>query len=110
MKIDCLQKPIWEKLISSHLNARLYPPMKPHADEAEERTLTHTISGLPLQTLAVRKRDDIGGGVDAPLRTAAPHALHVRAGAVGTVGVQRTRRPTGWTGTLTRVSWTGRKR
>lgn len=50
--------------------------------------LTHTLSSLPLQTLAVREGDDVRSGVDAALCAAAPHALHGLAGAVATVAVQ----------------------
>lgn len=71
--------------------------------------LTHTLSSLPLQTLAVREGDDVGGGVDAALCAAAPHALHCLAGAVAAVAVQRAGLLTGRPGTLTGVSWTGTK-
>lgn len=83
---------------------------KPCLDKAGWNTLTHAISGLPLQTLAIGERNDIGGGVDTALRAAAPHALHGLVGAVGAVGVQRARLLTGWTCALIGVSWTGRKR
>ena len=65
-----------------------------------ESRLTCTVLRLPLQTLSVGEGDDVGRGVDAALRAAAPHALHGLAGAVGTVGAQRARRPAG-TGALT---------
>lgn len=92
------------KLIACHLNASLRTYKK---YIGLKKTLTNTISSLPLQTLAIRKRDDISSGVNATLCTAAPHALHALAGAVGTVGVQRTRFLAGWAGTLTGVSCTG---
>lgn len=94
------------KLIACHLNASLCTYKK---YIGLKKTLTNTISSLPLQTLAIRKRDDISGGVNATLRAAAPHALHALAGAVGTVGVQRTWFLAGWAGTLTGVSCTGGK-
>lgn len=74
-----------------------------------KKTLTHTISGLPLQALAVGEGDDVGGGVHAALGAAAPHALHGLAGAVGAVGVQRAGLLAGRTGALIRVSWSERE-
>lgn len=64
------------------------------------KSLTSTILGLPLQTLAVGEGNDIRRGVYTALSTSTPHALHGLAGAVGTAGAQSTRRLTG-TSTLT---------
>lgn len=74
-----------------------------------KKTLTDTISRLPLQTLAIGERDDVGSGVDTALRTAAPHALRGLAGAVGAAGVQRARLLTGRAGALIGVSWRDRR-
>lgn len=97
------------KLIAHHLNASLSTYKNTigflkYYSLIILKTLTNTISSLPLKTLAIRKRDDISSGVDATLCTAAPHALHGLAGAIGTAGVQRTRLFAGWTRTLTGVS------
>lgn len=74
-----------------------------------DEALTQAVSRLPLQTLAVREGDDIGGGVHAAPRAAAPHALHGLAGAVGTGGVQRARLLAGEAGALIGVSCRGTK-
>lgn len=64
-----------------------------------ERLLTRAILGLPLQTLSVGEGDHVGGGVDAALSAAAPHALHGLAGAVGAAVALGARR-LAWTGAL----------
>lgn len=58
------------------------------------RTLTHAVSCLPLQTLAIGKGDDVGIGVHATFGASTPHALHGLAGAVLTRGAQRAGRLT----------------
>lgn len=64
-----------------------------------EQRLTGAVLGLPLQTLSVGEGDHVGRGVDTALHTAAPHALHGLAGAVGAGAALRARRLAG-TGAL----------
>lgn len=61
----------------------------------EECSLTATVSGLPLQTLAVGEGDDVSIWIHTAPVAAAPHALHGLAGAVGTGGPQGTGHLTG---------------
>lgn len=46
------------------------------------KTLTHAVSCLPLQALAVGEGDDVGVGVHAAFGASTPHALHALACAV----------------------------
>lgn len=55
----------------------------------QARTVLRGAGGrLPLQALSVGEGDDVGVGVHAAPRAAAPHALHAAAGAVGAGGPQ----------------------
>lgn len=55
----------------------------------QEGSLTHTVSSLPFQTLAIGEGDDVGIGVHAALGAATPHAFIRLAGAVLTGRMQR---------------------